>query len=397
MAEEEQLKKTTEVFDDTIGSVLSGNEDKTEKPTHAAVMGVGNSVKTATRNCLIGGEGNTVNAPSNTVNGKENKIESSNAVFNNVSGQENELGSSAICNNVSGYGNTVDGNYNSVSGYENTVESDNSFVAGRGLKSYSYDQEGQMIGGLYNDTEEEIVDGVPVLFGIGNGNNDAYRGNALLIDKNGNMKVKGKVYFDGGQELKTGAKQSAVYSDYYYAVSALNSASNTDFEKGQTIRITGAGKCDLWIVAVESTQVSYSYSTSFIEDVRQAVTLQIGYYVVSLAVAESYAPASITLPSHSDLVSRLIIGGNALDTIKLTVGQTVHIKSTGLCDLYIDSRVSSFSSYTYAETLEADIIAAGGLLQIGYYMVGMVKGYEAAPTYDETLEILNTEETEETT
>lgn len=383
MAEEEQLKKTTEVFDDTIGSVLSGNDGGTDRPTRAVVVGANNAVSANAMRCLVGGQNNEVGNVNNAVNGENNVLDDS-----------------SIDNNVSGYGNTVKGNYNVVGGYENTVESDNASVVGKGLKSYSYDQEGQMIGGKYNDPEETI-DGSRVLFGLGNGSNTESRSNAVLVDKNGNMMVKGKIYFDGGQEAGSGgggAKQSAVYSDYYPAVSALNSASNTDFEKGQTIRIIGAGKCDLWIVAVASTQVAYNYSNSFIEDVRRAVTLQIGYYVVSLAVAEAYAPASITLPNHSDLVSRLMSGSNAaLDSIKLTVGQTVHIKSSGLCDLYIDRRVSSFSSYTYAGTLEEDIIAAGGLLQIGYYMVGLVKGYEAAPTYDETLEILNAEETEETT
>lgn len=362
VAEEEQLKKTTEVFDDTIGSVISGNDGGTDRPTRAVVVGANNAVSANAMRCLVGGQNNEVGNVNNTVNGEKNVLDYS-----------------SIDNNVSGYGNTVKGNYNVVGGYENTVESDNASVVGRRLKSYSYDKDGQMIGGLYNDPEEEIVEGVPVLFGIGNGNNDTDRSNALLVDEAGNMRVKGKVFFNGDQEAGSvggGAKQSAVYSDYYPAVSALNSASNTDFEKGQTIRITGAGKCDLWIVAVASTQVAYNYSNSFIEDVRQAVTLQIGYYVVSLAVAESYAPASITLPNHSDLVSRLMSGSNAaLDTIKLTVGQTVHIKSSGLCDLYIDSRTSSFVSYTYAGTLEEDIIAAGGLLQIGYYMVGLVKGY----------------------
>lgn len=361
LAEEEQLRKTTKVFDNTIGSVLSGNDRGNVRPVRTVVVGANNAVSEDAMRCLVGGQNNEVGSVNNTVNGEKN-------VLDNTS----------IDNNVSGYGNAVNGNYNIVGGYKNVVDSDNANVVGKGLKSYSSTQEGQMIGGNYNDSEEEIVKGVPVLFGIGNGNNDTDRSNALLVDKNGNLKVKGKVYFDGDKEAGSGgggAKQSAVYSDYYYAVSALNSASNTDFEKGQEIKIIGEGKCAIWVVDVVSTQVVYNYSGTFIEDIRQAVKLQIGYYMISLVGAEAYAPASITLSNHYELVSRLMSGSNnALETIKLTVGQIVNFRG-GLCALYIDSRISSFANYTYEGTLEADITAAGGLIQIGNYMVGLVKGY----------------------
>lgn len=393
VAVEEQLVATTEVFDEQLGSVFVGNKDKTVKPMRSAILGSLNAITSMATYCLIAGYNNIVNATNNIVGGTKNTV-NSNASDNVISGNNNTLVESSGGNNVSGSTNNVDGNYNVVGGDNNTVEAIDANVVGKGLKTFKGNYGAQQIAGQYNNPDENI-DGSVILFGIGNGTSDTARSNAVLLDKNGNLQVQGKLLQNGGDEITAGAKKTAVYSDYSLAVSALNSATNTDFEAGQTIRISESGIPDLWIVSVATTKVSYSSSGNLVTDIKNTGTVQIGYYNVALVEAYGFEPSSINSNSHYDYVQALLNAGDSyFERIKMAVGQTVHIQNTTQADLYIYSKESSKASYTYMGDLEGDIIAAGGLLQVGYYKIGMVKGYVDFPTYEETLAILNAEEQE---
>lgn len=390
---EEQLVATTEVFDETVGSVLVGNKDKTIKPMKSAILGALHEITAMATYCLIAGYANIVNATNNIVGGNKNTV-NSNAINNLVSGVSNTLAESASGNSVSGSTNTLDGNYDVVGGDNNTVQATDASVVGKGLKTFTGNYGAQQVAGQYNDPDENI-DGSVILFGIGNGTSDTARSNAAILDKNGNLQVSGKLLQNGGEEVGSGAKQSAVYTNYSLAVSALNSAANTDFEVGQTIRISESGIPDLWIVSVATTQVSYSYAGTLVTDIKKTGTLQIGYYNVALVEADGFAPASITMDSHYAVVSALMNAGDSyFEGLKLAVGQTIHIKYETQSDLYIYSKESTKVSYSFAGDVEGDIIAAGGLLQVGYYKIGLVKGYIDFPSYDETLAILNAEEEE---
>ena len=394
-AVEEQLVETTEMFDAEKGSVFAGNKDATIKPVKSGIFGAFQDITAAAMYSLIAGFRNVVKAGYNLIGGTTNTI-NANASNNVVSGTSNTLAESAANNAVSGANNVVDGSYDVVGGKRNSVSSESSSVIGEGLKTYSTNYGAQQVAGQYNDPDETIESGKYILFGVGNGTSDTARSNAMLLDEAGNLQVSGKLLQNGGEEVGgggKGAKQSAVYDSYSSAISALNNAANTDFETGQTIRISALGYPDLWIVSVETTQVSYTYSGKLVTDIKSAGKIQIGYYYVSLVEADSFYPASITLQHHEQLIYYLQSYTDAqLEGIKLGVGQTIHITNSACVDYYIYSKESASASYTYNGDLEGDIIAAGGLLQIGYYKIGLAKGYVGALSYDETLALLNAEE-----
>lgn len=389
---EEQLASTTAIFDEEKNGVYVGNKDSSVKPSNAGIFGGYNDVSISAVRSLTSGYNNKVNAEDCTVSGTGNTVESG-AVYNNVSGQKNIVTSSSIGNAVSGFNNTVDGNYNSVAGQQNEVTANGAIVAGTGLKTFGVLNSPQGVVGTYNDSDEQIDSGKQVLFAVGNGKSDSARSNAFLVDEDGNVSAKGKIYQSNGEEIKSGAKQSAVYDSYGLAVSALNSASSTDFEKGQPIRIMAQGVPDLYIASVESTSTEYTYADTLIADIKKTGKQKIGYFNVSLVEADGYAPASIMFQSHYLFQNALLNAGDSyFESLKMKVGQNVHIKQSGQSDLYIYSKETSSASYTYKGDLEGDIVSAGGLLQIGYYKVGLLQAYVAVPTYEETLEILNSEE-----
>lgn len=394
VAVEEQLEKTTAIFDDESGSVLSGNSDKTIKPTKAGIFGNIQTVTSSAMYSVIAGFRNVVKAGYNLICGTTNTI-NDNATNNVVSGTSNTLSDSATNNAVSGYNNVVSGKYNVVGGKGNSATAESMSMVGEGLKTYSTNYGAQQVAGQYNAPEEVINTGKKILFGVGNGSSDTSRSNAMLLDEEGNLQVSGKIFQNGGEEVgggSEGAKQSAVYDSYSSAISALNDATNTDFEIGQTIRISASGYPDLWIVSVETTQVSYTYSGKLVTDIKSTGKVQIGYYYVSLVEADSFYPSSITLQHQDQLIYYLqSYTDSQLENIKLGVGQTVHITNSACVDYYIYSKEKTAASYTSSGNLEGDIIAAGGLLQIGYYKIGMVKGYVGALSYDETLALLNAE------
>lgn len=393
VASEEQLVATTEVFDEKYGSVRAGLKDKTINPRQSGIFGSLQEITGTVAYCLIAGYKNVVKSVSNIVGGTSNTI-NTNADYNIVGGNSNTVNDYSCGNVVAGRKNSVAGNYGVSGGNENVINAASSNVVGNGLKTYYGSNAGQHVGGNFNDPDENI-DGSYVIFGIGNGTRDTARSNAMILDKRGNLQVAGKILKNGGEEIVSGAKQSAVYTNYSLAVYALNNAANTDFEAGQTIRLSEAGSPDLWIVSVATTRVSYSHEGTLVTDIKKTGTLQIGYYKVALVEADGFSPASITMDSHYAVVSALMKAGDAyFEGLKLAIGQTIHIKYATQADLYIYSKESTKASYSFAGDLEGDIIAAGGLLQVGYYKIGLVKGYVGALSYDDTLALLNAEEEE---
>lgn len=71
-------------------------------------------------------------------------------------------------------------------------------------------------------------------------------------------------------------------------VTALNSASNTELKVGMNLFIQALNVPDFWVYSVESTSVSYTYTTdqAFIDAINTSGSVQVGYYKVSMLETE---------------------------------------------------------------------------------------------------------------
>ena len=80
--------------------------------------------------------------------------------------------------------------------------------------------------------------------------------------------------------IALGANQAIAYADYSAMVTAFNSATDTDYRVGQNIYIATLDVPDLWVSSVESSSVTYTYTTdsAFTTALSTDGYVQVGYY-----------------------------------------------------------------------------------------------------------------------
>ena len=83
--------------------------------------------------------------------------------------------------------------------------------------------------------------------------------------------------------LAKGCQKAIAYTDYSSLITALNSASATQYIVGQNFYIQTLEVPDVWICAVESSSVSYTYTTdaAFITATATSGGCQVGYYKIA--------------------------------------------------------------------------------------------------------------------
>lgn len=84
--------------------------------------------------------------------------------------------------------------------------------------------------------------------------------------------------------IAKGANQAVGFSNYQTMITSFNSLSEDEYQMGQNIYIVTLNVPDLWISGVESTSVTYTYTTddAFINTMSTDGYVQVGYYKISM-------------------------------------------------------------------------------------------------------------------
>ena len=104
------------------------------------------------------------------------------------------------------------------------------------------------------------------------------------------------------RSIAEGRARAVAFASYSAFVSALNTASNTDYKVGDNIFIQTQEVPDLWIYSVESTPSSYSYidDATLVDNLQNVGFIQVGYYkIAAMEIGKvdlrGYVPTSCTV------------------------------------------------------------------------------------------------------
>lgn len=102
-----------------------------------------------------------------------------------------------------------------------------------------------------------------------------------------------------------GCNKAEAYADYSALITALNSASATDYNVGQSFYIQTLDVPDLWIMSIESSSVAYTYvdDATFVTATGASGGVQVGYY--KLAQLETLKQDLSNYATQSDLTTGL--------------------------------------------------------------------------------------------
>ena len=120
--------------------------------------------------------------------------------------------------------------------------------------------------------------------------------------------------------IALGANQALSYGNYSTMITAFNSLDDDVYRVGQNIYIITTDVPDLWISSVESTSVTYTYTTdsAFTTALATDGYVQVGYYKLSALETQK-----VDLTNYVDLTSAQTITGNK--TFNGSIGVTSSI------------------------------------------------------------------------
>ena len=101
---------------------------------------------------------------------------------------------------------------------------------------------------------------------------------------------------DTVEAIAKGRNQALAYNGYSEMITALNSMSADELNRGQNIYIATLGVPDLWVYDVEETNVEYTYvdDDTFVEGLNVNTTVQAGYYKLAQLETQKVDVGGIT-------------------------------------------------------------------------------------------------------
>lgn len=88
---------------------------------------------------------------------------------------------------------------------------------------------------------------------------------------------------NAAKSIAEGRARAVAFTNYAALITALNTASNTDYKIGDNIYIQTQEVPDLWIYSIETTSTDYSYTddTTLISALQTSGSVQVGYYKIA--------------------------------------------------------------------------------------------------------------------
>jgi hypothetical protein len=85
------------------------------------------------------------------------------------------------------------------------------------------------------------------------------------------------------KNIAEGRTRAVAFADYQALITAINAATATDYKIGDNIFIQAQNVPDLWIYSVETTTVSYTYTSNdaFVSALQSSGSVQVGYYKIA--------------------------------------------------------------------------------------------------------------------
>ena len=150
------------------------------------------------------------------------------------------------------------------------------------------------------------------------------------------------------KSIAEGRARAVSFANYSALITAVNSASNTDYKVGDNIFIQAQGVPDLWIYSVESTSTSYTYTTddAFVASLQSSGSVQVGYYKIA-ALETGKVDLSGYVPT-----SRTVNGKALSSNISLTYSDVGALASDGTAAKATADASGNTITTTYATKAE---------------------------------------------